>query len=443
MVSRIRRMLMAWVIVLSSTVPGHGQELVDFIVAVVDNEAILYSDVMQSTQMYFLQTQTDPSAMTQDELTALQQRLMTQMIDSRIIIAAARRDSIAVPVDQIDNAIRQVTDQLSDTYGSREALEQALAQDGFTLRDWHRLLRKQKREEFQQRRLEEERFGQIRVSGKEVEEFFYTNQDSIPIKPVKVTISHIMATVRPEENREGELRARIDEIQRRINAGADFAELASQFSEDLESARNGGDLGFFSRGDFIGEFEDAAFALRPGEISGVVRSSYGFHLIKMEEINGNRARVRQIFIQVPTSDVDDKRTYENLSFLRERIIKGEETFEAAAEKYSEDIDSSQDGGSLGEFRLDQLLVQYQSVVTVLAIGEISEPVKVDEQTVEDTYHLLRLDGRSGGSKMTLEEDWDAIALLAKEYKWQGLRNRWLVDLRQEIYIDERGLDSSS
>ena len=122
MISRIRRMLMAWVIVLSSIVPGHGQELVDFIVAVVDNEAILYSDVMQSTQMYFLQTQTDPSTMAQDELTALQQRLMTQMIDSRIIIAAARRDSITVPVDQIDNAIRQVTDQLSDKYGSREAL---------------------------------------------------------------------------------------------------------------------------------------------------------------------------------------------------------------------------------------------------------------------------------------------------------------------------------
>ncbi|SVC78160.1 uncharacterized protein METZ01_LOCUS331014, partial [marine metagenome] len=270
---------MIWMIVLSSIVPaGHGQEIVDFIVAVVDDEAILYSDVMQSTQMYFLQTRTDPSTMPQHDLTELQQRLMAQMINSRIIIAAAQRDSMAVPVDQIDNAIRQVTDQLTETYGSREALEQALAQDGFTLRDWHRLLRKQKQEEFQQRRLEEERFGQIRVSGKEVEEFFRTNQDSIPIKPVKVTISHIMATVRPEENREGELRARIEEIQRRINAGSDFAELARQFSEDLESARNGGDLGFFSRGDFIGEFEDAAFALGPGEISDVVRSSYGFLL---------------------------------------------------------------------------------------------------------------------------------------------------------------------
>ncbi|MBT5873205.1 MAG: hypothetical protein HOH43_07270, partial [Candidatus Latescibacteria bacterium] len=243
----MRRTIVIFAVVISAHTPSHGQEIVDFIVAVVDNEAILYSDVLQSSQMYFLQSQTNPASLSKQEVDGVQDRLMKQMISARIIIAAAERDSLDVPVDQIDNSIRQVTDQLTEQYGSKEALEEALAKDGFTLRDWHRLLRKQKREEFQQRRLEEARFGQIRVSGKEIEAFFHTNQDSIPIKPIKVNISHIMTSVRPDADREGELRARIEEIERRLKAGAEFSELAKQFSEDLESARNGGDLGFFSR----------------------------------------------------------------------------------------------------------------------------------------------------------------------------------------------------
>ena len=416
-----------------------GQELVDYIIAVVGNDAILYSDVMQAYQMYVLQTRKPPPSLEKSK--ELQENLLQQMIDARIIIAAAQRDSLDIPVDQIDNAVRQMTEQLQEQYGSDENLEQALAQENMTVRDWHRLLRKQKEEEMQQRKLEEERFGQIRISGLEVEQFYNTNRDSIPRKPVKVSISHIMTSIRPKAALEAELRARIEEIQRQIDAGADFIELAQKYSEDLASARNGGDLGFFNKGEFAAEFEEAAFALRPGEISDVVRSPYGFHLIKLEEKSGNRARVRHIFVQVQTTPEDDQRTRETLEFLRQRIINGDETFEGAADKYSEDIDSSQDGGSLGEFFFDQLQPQYQAVIEGMKVDEISAPINIKDD--ENSYHLIRLDAQSGGNQLNMEDDWDDIALLAKQFKWQTERRRWLDDLREEFYIDERGLDPNN
>lgn len=427
--------LFAWV---TAAPPAHSQEVVDYIVAVVDNDAILFSDVMQALQMYALQTQKNFALMPEAERMGLQKNLLQQMIDARILIATARRDSLGIPVDQIDNAVRQISEQLQAQYGSQEALEQTLAQEGMTIREWHRLLRKQKEEELQQRKLEEQRFGQIRVSGLEVEQFFRANQDSIPNKPVKVTISHIMVSVRPDDEREKELRGRIEEIQRRIAQGENFEDMAKRYSEDLASARNGGDLGFFMRGDFVREFEDAAFALTPGETSDIVRSPYGYHLIRLEEKSGDRIRARHILIQVPTTAEDERRTQETLGFLRQRILNGDENFEAAAKKYSEDLDSSQDGGSLGEFYLEQLQPQYQTVVAGQEVGEISEPIKIED--AGNTYHLLRLEARSGGHKLTLEKDWDDIALLAKQRKWNTERRRWLDDLRMQVYIDERGLD---
>jgi peptidyl-prolyl cis-trans isomerase SurA len=406
-------------------------ELLDYIVAVVDNDVILYSDVIQMAELYRMQNPDAPPD--------LEKQILDRMIDTRAIIAAARRDSVQVPVDQIDNAVRQFMDGLRESMGSQEALEQKVAESGLAMRDWTRLIRQQKEEEILQRKLEEERFGQIRVTGLEVQEFYRTHQDSIPPKPVEVKISHIMMTIRPDPEREAASRQRITELQQRIKDGADFSEMARQYSEDLASARNGGDLGFFSAGTFVKAFEDAAFALAPGEISDIVQTYYGFHLIKKEEQNGDQIRVRHIFIQVPRRPEDEARTRETLAFLRQRILEGREVFEEAARKYSEDLESSGQGGTLGVFYLDQLQPQYRTVLDTLSVGGITPPIKIEDSN-EPTIHLIRLDARTGGHTPTLEHDYEEVANLARQYKWRAERQRWLSDLRNELYIDERGFN---
>lgn len=412
--------------------PANSQQLLDYIVAVVDNNVILYSDVMEGVKLLRVQSP-------EEEEADIMEKILTGIIDTRIIIASAHRDSVLIPVDQIDSAVRQITDQYREQFGSQEALEKLVANSGMSMRDWHRLLRQQKEDEYLQRKLEDERFGEIRVIGLEVAQFYETYRDSLPIKPVQIVVSHIMMTIHPDKERESKLLERADEIQRRLDAGADFVELAQRFSEDLNSAKLGGDLGFFARGTLMASFEEVAFELGPGEISDIVRTDVGFHIIKLEERDGEKIRVRHILIQVPQLPEDEDRTMETLEFLRGRILSGDESFEEAARKYSEDIDSSEEGGYLGEFYLDQVLPQYQMVLDTLTVGSVSPPIKVADQN-SATFHLMMLTKRVGGEKLTLEDDFQQLTNLAKQNKWNEVRRRWLADLRQDVHIDNRGFD---
>jgi peptidyl-prolyl cis-trans isomerase SurA len=412
--------------------PANSQQLLDYIVAVVDNNVILYSDVMEGVKLLRVQSP-------EEEEADIMEKILTGIIDTRIIIASAHRDSVLIPVDQIDSAVRQITDQYREQFGSQEALEKLVAESGMSMRDWHRLLRQQKEDEYLQRKLEEERFGEIRVIGLEVAQFYETYRDSLPIKPVQIVVSHIMMTIHPDKERESKLLERADEIQRRLDAGADFVELAQRFSEDLNSAKLGGDLGFFARGTLMASFEEVAFELGPGVISDIVRTDVGFHIIKLEERDGEKIRVRHILIQVPQLPEDEDRTMETLEFLRGRILSGDESFEEAARKYSEDIDSSEEGGYLGEFYLDQVLPQYQMVLDTLTVGSVSPPIKVADQN-SATFHLMMLTKRVGGEKLTLEDDFQQLTNLAKQNKWNEVRRRWLADLRQDVHIDNRGFD---
>ena len=424
------------VLVLAVVVAGRpvlGQQLVDYVVAVVDNEIILYSDVVEAVKMYRMQ---QPEQEPED----LPGHMLDNMIDTRVVLAYARRDSVRVPAEQINGAVRQIIDQYTEQLGSNEALEQLVTNSGMTMRDWNRLLRRQKEEELLQRKLEEERFGEVRVTGLEVARYYETHYDSIPSNPVIMDLSHIMISSLPDPEVVASLNARTEEIRRRIADGEDFGEMARRYSEDLNSATNGGDLGFFARGTFMAEFEEAAFALESGEISPPVRTDVGLHIIKLEERNEDQIRVRHILVQIPKTDEDDHRALETISMLRQRILDGDESFSEAATKYSEDLASASEGGRIGEFMRDQLLPQYQAALDTISVNEMTEPIRVVDQD-NISYHIMMLNDRTGGDKLTLDEHFQQITYLAKQAKWNRERERWLGDLRHELYIDERGLEA--
>ena len=413
--------------------PAHGQELLDYVVAVVDNEIILYSDVVEAVKMYRMQ---EPDEDAED----LPNQVLDSMIDTRVVLAYARRDSVRVPADRINGAVKEIIDQYTERAGSEEALEQLVTNSGMTMRDWNRLLRRQKEEELLQRRLEEDRFGEVRVTGLEVAQYYETHYESIPSIPVNLDLSHIMISARPDPEIVAAMNARIDEIRRRIVDGEDFGDMARRYSEDLNSARNGGDLGFFTRGTFMADFEDAAFTLEPGQVSPTVQTDVGLHIIKLEERMGDQIRVRHILVQVSKTDEDDDRALETISMLRQRILDGDESFAEAARKYSEDLASASAGGRIGEFLRDQLLPQYQAALDTISVNQMTEPIKVVDQNAT-SYHIMRLNGRTGGDKFTLDDHFQQITHLAKQAKWNRERERWLKDLRRELYIDERGLDA--
>jgi peptidyl-prolyl cis-trans isomerase SurA len=276
----------------------------------------------------------------------------------------------------------------------------------------------------------------VKVSRREVEQFFAAHKDSLPGVKEAVEISHILVEVRPgEEARQAALR-RMEEVKRRLAAGEDFAEVARQMSDDPGSAQRGGDLGFMQRGDFVREFEEVAFSLEPGKRSDVVETQYGFHLIELLERRGEKVRVRHILIALGITKEDEKAAAERVKDLYRRLQEGED-FAALAKEQSDDEMTAPGGGHLGWFEIDQLRETAPEFVTALRgiqPGQITEPFRT-----KYGFHILKVLNRREPRQLTLENDWDVIEQMALNEKKQREFEKWVAELRAEMFVEVKGL----
>jgi peptidyl-prolyl cis-trans isomerase SurA len=311
--------------------------------------------------------------------------------------------------------------------GSEEKVEEYFGQP---LRKIRRMLREGIEEGLLVRTLQQRKFREIKVSRREVEEFYHTMKDSLPSIKASVRLSHILLSIAPGEDAVQGARAKIDTLLQRVRRGEDFAALARAYSEDPGSAQKGGELGFIQRGDFVREFEEAAFALQPGEISEVVRSQFGFHVIQLIDRRGEKINARHILIRLATTPEDEKNTEAFARRLRDDILAGTTAFEDAAKQNSSDKTTSDQGGSLGWFETDQLQVQaFREAARTLQSGEISQPLKT-----QFGFHLVRLDERRDPRQFSLQQDWHQIQEMALSYKGEQEFQRWLETLKKQMYI---------
>ena len=262
-----------------------------------------------------------------------------------------------------------------------------------------------------------------------MEEFYKTYKDSLPPLQGTVKISHILKIVAPSEEAQQAALQKIKNIKEQLTAGASFEELAKKYSEDPGSAQRGGDLGFVGRGDFVPEYEQAAFELKDGEISDIVQSSFGYHIIKMVERRGEKIHTKHILIQTVPTKEDEIRTVNELKEIRKKLMNGADWDKMALE-YSDDENVVKDHGHLGVFEIDKLVIPaFRQVVDTLKVGEISEPFKT-----EFGYHIVRLDDRQDKRKLDLEHDWDRIEMYAKNYKIEKEYRKWIAELKEQVPI---------
>jgi peptidyl-prolyl cis-trans isomerase SurA len=424
------RYLQRWIVgmVLGSSLTCLAQQVVEGVAAIVGQEIILKSEIEQFVQSYAIQNKinihNDKSL-----LSNLQKQVLDKMIEQKILLAKADEDTIKVDDRDVDKRVEEHINYMIQQVGSEAKLEEAFQS---SMRKIRKDLRKETAERLKVEMLRRQKFQEIKVTRREIEKFFQTYQDSIPGVKETVNISHILKQVRSGTSSSTAAMEKINLIKTKLDEGADFAELAREYSEDPATAKRGGDLGFTKRGDFVKEFEEAAFALDINQVSSIVQTQFGFHIIKLLERRGEQIRSSHILIQLRPVKADTLRVIEELHAIRQEIMNGA-VFDSMALLYSDDENVEKDKGNLGDWETDKLAIEaFKEVIHGINPGEISEPFKT-----EYGYHILRLNTRRDPRHLTLEDDWDQIQQMALNHKIEAEYLKWMEKLKKDIPVEYR------
>ena len=269
----------------------HSQTVIDRIVAIVGKEIITQSDLNLTIQSMAMQNKLDPDS------PELRNRVLDGLINEKLILAQAIEDSVVVTNDEVTDRLDRQIKMLAQQAGSEQRLEELYNMPISRMkRDFRDLIRNQLLVE----KIRQTRQTSITVTRREVEEFFNAHKDSLPTIPKEYELSHIFIKPKPDSSVIEAVFKKALTILDSIKAGGDFADFAKRYSSDPGSARGGGDLGWFRRGVFEKEFEEAAFALKDSEISRPIRTSYGYHIIQLIERRGESVHTRHILFLHPT-----------------------------------------------------------------------------------------------------------------------------------------------
>ncbi|OGC95087.1 MAG: hypothetical protein A2W25_04810 [candidate division Zixibacteria bacterium RBG_16_53_22] len=416
------------ILVAMAAVPAWAESL-DRIVAVVDKEIILESELESQLQMLAMQNRLDLSKQAfKDSLANL---LLDRMIEDKVILVEAERDtSISVTNKEVETALNSQIDRIKSQFASEDVFLTQLQAEGLTLKELRNQYRDEIRNQLLKEKLIQKRLEKVRVSSGEVKEFYEANKDSLPEKPAGVRLAHILLNTQPGPQTEDSLFQYASLIRRKAMEGEDFAILAKTYSEDPTS-ENGGDLGWFSKGQMVAEFEEAAFILQPGQISDVVRTQFGFHVIKCTGRREDKVRASHILIRVAPSqeDMDAKLALADSIY---GLIQNGAGFGELATQFSDDENSNRQSGELGWYGADDLLPAFREALAQIDIGQVSRPVVSDFG-----IHLVKLEERRDSSPIDPKEDYDTLEEMARRDKTQKQIQEWISRISEGLYIDKR------
>lgn len=391
------------------TAQVQGQEkrqVVDGIVAVVGQNIIKNSDIEQSYRQVRLR---------QGNENAYAERcnLLESMLISKLLVHKGLVDSVEVTDEQVEDQVKYYLDAIVEQVGGKDRLHDAF---GYSYDELHDQYFDILHDRILSSRVENELTENVKVTPAEVAEYFAKfPADSLPEIDAQYEVAEI--TIQPiisEEERE-RVRMELTELRERIIKGEKFSVLAKLYSQDPGSATKGGELGFFGRGKMVSEFEAAAFALKPGEVSPIVETQYGFHILQLIERRGNTVNVRHILMQPKTSSADLLRVRMTLDSLAGEIRSGNITFEAAAEKHSDGVSRKQGGvvsnpqSGNNRFTKEELARLYPGIgVVAMEEGEISNASPITTDDNKSAYCLLKLLKKTPAHRANLEDDYDRI-----------------------------------
>ncbi|WP_154852220.1 peptidylprolyl isomerase [Cyclobacterium xiamenense] len=416
-------------------------QVLDKIIAKVDNYIILESDLQKAYLEAVSQYQQGMEAPSRCQI-------FESLLINKLMMAKSEIDSVVVSeaevIIQTDQRFTMVLQQFG---GDEETLIEAYGKTGDQLKS-----------EIQDAVKEQLVVGKMRgvitegleVSPNDVRTFFGSiPNDSLPFFSAEVSVGQIVKKPEVSQSEKDKVVEQLLSIKKRILDGdADFASMATQYSEDPASAAQGGDLGFFKRGELAPEYEATAYALKPGEISDPVETMFGFHMIQLLERRGNTFNTRHI-LRIPTpSESDIEKAERFLDSLRQQIVDEKISFAKAAKENSDDRETSDNGGFFtdpgnGSNRLTLRTLEDPVLYFTLdsmEVGTITQPIRYDDvdprtRRSEPGVRLLYYKERFPAHRANLSDDYEKLKAAAKRKKEEEILSKWFVLAKEEVFID--------
>lgn len=417
-------------------------QVVDKVVAVVGKNIVLQSDIENQYLQYRMQSGAKGSYQ------SLHCEILENLLLQKLMLNQAEMDSLTVTDDQVESTLNQRIGYFIGQFGSQEKMESVF---GKSLSEIKEELRRSVREQMLQEQVQSAILKDVEVTPSEVRNFFRDAPlDSLPMVDPEYEIVQIVKRPPVSLDEKLEVKDRLYQIRRRILDGeSSFSTMAILYSEDPGSAKKGGELGFVGKGEFAPAFEAVAFNLRDGEISEVVETEFGFHIIQLIERRGEMVNCRHILLtaKVPVEALE--KAQNELDSVAGLIRSHEMTFEEACKKFSDD-DTKNNGGYIANVatggnrfsikdlqEFSQYYPEYRNLdftISRLEVGEVSSSVPMTTNDNKDAFRLVMVKKKTEAHKANLKDDYSLIQGWALNAKKQQALENWVKNKAAKAYI---------
>jgi peptidyl-prolyl cis-trans isomerase SurA len=405
-------------------------EHLDGIIAVVGDEPILYSELEAYALMRLSENKVKPDSA---DAARLQREFLDELVEGKVLLVHARKDTtIRVSSRDVDAAVEEhIAQLLASNNISMDQLESELGRQELTLARFRVQLRRSMEEQLLRRNVQQRYVAAVDVSRRDVEAFFARYRDSLPPLGESARLLKLAVTLAPPDSVRQAAFTKIKKIKQRLDNGESFDAVARLYSEDANAAA-GGDLGFIAKGSLSElAFEEAVFALQPGQVGEPFETRLGFHIATVLAKKDQRVHVKQIFVSVAPPGALKEATVARLDSIR-GACRDTAAFAQAVRLYCTDAQLRSRGGDAGWFVIAMLPQELRDAFDTLAPGVVSRPVSDN-----NTFSLYFVADHVENRPLNLARDWDLVAEKARDItaqeKLAELVKRW----RQEIYIDIR------
>lgn len=411
--------------------PTQDGVVVDKIIAKIDDYIILKSDLERSYLDYLSQGKPRSEA--------AKCQLLESLVVNKMLVARAEIDSVEVLDVEVFSNLEQRMARIIQSVGSEEDIEKAY---GKTVGQIREELFDVIKEQMLVQRMQSQLTSDMKVSPAEVRRFFKKiPKDSLPYFSTEVRVAQVVLEPEAGKSQKEKVRQQMLSIREKIVSGASFESMARRYSED-GSAANGGDLGYYKRGELAPAYEASAMTLEVGELSQPIESTFGFHLIELLDRKGNSFRTRHIIIIPKPSNEDYSKTENFMDSLRNKILIDSASFQTIAKEHSDDQFTSSNGGYFSDQQTGSLSVSVEALdpgiffaIDTMKIGDLSKPMRFQQQDGSYAYRMLFYKDKTRPHLANLNDDYQKISTAALSSKKNKRLNEWFLEAREGVFIE--------